>query len=257
MKLISWSPFPQIEAYSVTREGGFSKSDCEGLNLSFNVGDDPEHVRKNRKLLADYLHTDLSHMVATRQTHSTRLLKVAREDGGRGMHSIEDAFYNYDAMYTRDKDLYLLSFHADCTPVLIYAKDQELIASIHSGWKGNVNEITLKTITHLIEKEHCDPKEIYAYIGPSIDYERFEVDQDVIEMIDQMSFDARDYYQAKENGKYLFNAKGLVEKQLLLSGVLKEHITISEYCTIKDNDLFFSYRKNKKCGRNVSMIKMK
>lgn len=112
-------------------------------------------------------------------------------------------------------------------------------------------------MTHLINLEHCNPKEIYAYIGPSINYERFEVGQDVIDLVNQMSFDASEFYTPKENGKYLFNAKGLVEKQLLLCGVLKEHITISDYCTIKDNDLFYSYRQNKKCGRNVSMIKMK
>ena len=234
MKLIPWSPFDHIEAYSVSRIGGLSTGDYKGLNLSFNVGDDQEIVLKNRQLLADYLHTDLSHMIATRQTHSTNLLKVTKEDGGRGMYDFEDAFYNYDAMYTRDKDIYLLSFHADCTPVLLYAKDQELIASIHSGWKGNVNEITLKVVTHLINLEHCNPKEIYAYIGPSINYERFEVGQDVIDLVNQMSFDASEFYTPKENGKYLFNAKGLVEKQLLLCGVLKEHITISDYCTIKE-----------------------
>lgn len=257
MKLIPWSPFSQIEAYTVTRIGGVSKGDCESLNLSFNVGDDPIHVIKNRQRLAEYLNTDLDHMVASRQTHSTNLLKVTKEDGGRGMYSIDDAFYNYDALYTRDKNLYLLSFHADCTPVLIYAKDQELIASIHSGWKGNVDEITLKTISYLIQHEQCNPQEIYAYIGPSINNERFEVGQDVIDQINQMSFNAKDFYKAKENGKYLFNAKGLVEKQLLLCGIPQKNITISKYCTIQDHDLFFSYRRNKKCGRNVSMIKMK
>lgn len=257
MKLIEWKPFENIEAYTVTRLDGYSKGDLEGLNLSFNVQDDPQNVLKNREKLAQYLNVSLDCMVATRQTHSTNLLKVSSIDGGKGMYHFDDAFYNYDAMYTRDKNLFLLSFHADCTPVLLYSKDQELIAEIHSGWKGNVNEITNKVVSYLIKYEHCDPKQLYAYIGPSIDFERFEVGQDVIDLIKQMSFDAHDFYKVKDNGKYWFNAKGLVKKQLLINLVPEENITVSPYCTIKDNDLFYSYRKNKKCGRNVSLIRMK
>lgn len=257
MKLIPWSPFDEIEAYTTTRLDGYSNGDCASLNISFNVGDDLENVLKNRQALAEYLHTDLEHMVATRQTHSTNLLKVTKKDGGRGMYRISDAFDNYDAMYTRDKDLYLLSFHADCTPVLLYERKQQLVASIHSGWKGNIDEITLKVMKHLISVEECDPNQIYAYIGPSIEQVRFEIGQEVIDKIKQMSFDATSFYKPIENGKYLLNAKGLVKKQLLLSGVPQSHITISPYCTMKDNDLFFSYRKNKLCGRNVSMIKLK
>lgn len=257
MKLIAWTPCPQIEAYTTTRIEGYSTGDLAGLNLSFNVMDDPMIVLKNRTLLANYLHTDFDHMVATKQTHSTRLKKVSLHDGGKGIYDHASAFDQYDAMYTRDKNLFLLSFHADCTPVLLYSPDQELICEIHSGWKGNVNEITNKVMQTLIHDEHCDPKQMYAYIGPSIEYERFEVGQDVIDLIDQMSFDARSFYTKKTDGKYLFNAKGLVKHQLLMNGVLEKNITVSSYCTIKDNHLFYSFRKNKKCGRNVTMIRMK
>ena len=257
MKLIPWTPFDDIEAYTVTRIDGYSKGDLESLNMSFNVGDDPDNVIKNREKLADYLHTDLNHMVASCQTHSTNFIEVTKKDGGKGMRSLEDAFANCDAMYTRDPDLFLLSFHADCIPVLLYARDQKIVAEIHSGWKGNVHEITNKVVSHLIQNESCLPQHLYAYIGPSIDYERFEVGQDVIDEINNMSFDARDCYSEKENGKYLFNGKGLVKKQLLIHQIPEENITVSPYCTIKDNDLFFSYRQNKKSGRNISLIRLK
>lgn len=257
MKLIEWKIDPRIEAYTTTRLDGVSQGTLDSLNLSFNVNDLKENVLTNRLKLASYLHTDLNHMVASRQKHTTNFIKVSKEDGGKGMYQIEDAIDNYDAMYTRDKNLFLLSFHADCTPVLLFAEDEMLIAEIHSGWKGNVNEITNKIVKHLIKHENCSPKHLFAYIGPSINFENFEVGQEVIDLVNQMSFDGSDCYSVKENGKYLFDGKKLVLKQLLINNVPLENITISPYCTIKNNDLFYSYRKNHHCGRNVTMIKIK
>ena len=43
-----------------------------------------------------------------------------------------DDLYEVDAAY-EDKDLFLLSFHADCTPILVIAKDQKIVCAIHSG----------------------------------------------------------------------------------------------------------------------------
>ena len=63
--------------------------------------------------------------------------------------------------YTKDKDLFLLSFHADCTPILVYCKDQKIVCAIHSGWLGTVRQIVDHTIRYLIEKENCNPKEMY------------------------------------------------------------------------------------------------
>lgn len=258
MKLIPWIIDDHMEAYTTTRIGGFSKDEHSSLNLSYSVNDDYDTVLKNRQELAKYLNTDINHMIALSQTHSTNIIQIKKEDGGRGMKFKDENFYNYDASYTKDKDIYLLSFHADCTPVLLYEPNIPLVCAIHSGWKGNVSEITNKCIQYLVQHENIDTKSLYAYIGPSIEYRNFEVGQDVIDLVNKMSFDASDCYSKKDiPGKYLFNGKKLVQKQLLLNGVKEENITISPYCTIENNDLFFSYRVEHMSGRNVTMIKLK
>ncbi len=257
MKLIEWKIDPTIEAYTTTRLDGYSTGPLSSLNLSFNVNDNNENVLNNRKKLAKYLNTDLSNMVASRQRHTTNFIEVTSNDAGKGMYTGDDALDNYDAMYTRVKGLFLLSFHADCTPVLLFCKDQNIVAEIHSGWKGNVNEITNKLVKHLIQKEKCQPQYIYAYIGPSIEQRNFEVGQDVIDKVNKMSFNAKDCYQYHQNDKYLLDAKKLIVKQLIINQVPLENITISPYCTIENNDLFFSYRKESQCGRNVTMIRIK
>ena len=152
------------------------------MNMSFN-GINDQQVLKNREKLAQTLHTDLNHMVATHQRHTTNFLKVQLQDGGRGMWSQEDAFDNYDALYTRDRHLWLWSFHADCCPVLLYCRDQKIVAAIHSGWKGTVNEIVGKVTKHFITHENCNPQMIYAYIGPSIEQRNFEAKDDIIDLV--------------------------------------------------------------------------
>ncbi len=258
MLLIPWNIDEHVEAYTSTRMEGFSKGGCSAFNLAFNVNDRPEDVLKNRILLAETLHTDLHHMVCLTQTHSTHFLEVSLEkDGGKGMYTLDDAYTDYDAMYTRSKDLYLMVFHADCIPVLIYAKDQQIVGAIHAGWKGNVHEITLKFVQHLIQHEHCDPKYMYAYIGPSIEQKNFEVQKNIIDLVQQMSFDTSRFYTQIDETHYLLNGKELCKEQLLICNVPNDHISISPYCTIEHHDLFFSYRQDHQAGRNVSIIKLK
>ena len=180
-----------------------------------------------------------------------------KKDGGKGIYSQKDAYLGFDALYTRDTDLTLFTFHADCCPVLLYCENQHLIAAIHSGWKGTVTEIVGKVTRHLIEDEGCDPSTIYAYVGPSIEARNFEAMDDIIDCVKKMSFDTSSFYTKKDETHYLLNSKGLIKQQLLNCGVLDEHIEVSPYCTMENDDLFFSYRKTHTKNRNISIIRLK
>lgn len=257
MKIIRWNPFEEIIAGTTLRHGGVSKGSLASLNLALNVKDDIQNVIKNREILANYLGTDFKHMISPTQTHSTNLKKVTLEDGGKGMYGLEDAINDTDALYTRDENIFLLSYHADCTPVLLYDKKEKLIASIHAGWKGNVKEITLKTLRYLNKYENCLPENIYAYIGPCLSYEAFEARQDIIDLVNQMEINSKPYYREVEPGIYRLDAKGLVKEQLTYFGIPLENITINPRCTKLESEDFFSYRNDHACGRHVSFIAMK
>lgn len=257
MQIIKWQPFEEITAGTTLKNGGVSKGSLASLNLALNVNDQIENVIENRKILAKYLNTDFEHMVSPTQTHSTHLKKVTLLDGGRGMWSLEDAIDDTDALYTREKDLFLLTYHADCTPVLLYDKKEELIASIHAGWKGNVNEIVLKTMQYLMQNEHSQPENIYAYIGPCLSYDAFEAKDDIIDLVKKMHIHTEKYYHEVSKGVYRLDAKGLAKEQLLYCGVPEQNITIDPSCTKTDQTNFYSYRHDHSCGRHVSFISMK
>ena len=72
-----------------------------------------------------------------------------------------------------------------------------------------------------------------------------------------MSFDTSSFYKQKEDKAYLLDSKGLIQQQLLNLNVPKQNITISPYCTIKDEDLFFSYRRDKSPHRHITLIRLK
>lgn len=247
MKMISWKIFPnEIEVHSITKEFG---------DMSFN-NPDKALILQNRQCLAAYLHTDLKHMVAPHQTHTNNFKEVSLNDGGTNMTTLDTLLCDTDALYTKDKDLFLITFHADCTPIIIYCRDQKIVSSIHSGWLGTTKQITTKVVTHLMQEENCNPKEIYAYIGPSINKDIFEVKEDVISLVKEMDFDTSPYYSKKDQEHYLLDNKGLNEQQLLNIGIPKENISVSPYCTIANNDLFYSHRK-KETGRSITIVRMK
>mgnify|MGYP006054350043 FL=1 len=146
MKLIPWKfNNDMVEGYTVP-----AHIDGRLFNMSYN-GLDDKQVLENRKELAQMLHTELDHMVAPLQRHTTHYLSVNKNDGGKGIYSQKDAYLGFDALYTRDTDLTLFTFHADCCPVLLYCENQHLVAAIHSGWKGTVTEIVGRVTRHLIE----------------------------------------------------------------------------------------------------------
>lgn len=251
-KLLPWAfNNEEVEGYTVP-----AYEDGQLFNMSYH-GDDNKQVLANRKKLAEYLHTDLDHMIAPHQRHTTNFKKVSLADGGEGMYEISKKLDYIDATYTRDKNLTLLTFHADCCPVLLYNRKEQLIAAIHSGWRGTVNEIVGKTTRYLIEHENCDPQDFFAYVGPSLDYRNFEAMDDIIDLVKKMSFDTSSFYTRKDEKHYLLDSKGLIRQQLLNLGVPENQIEVSPLCTTEHDDLFFSYRKTHTINRNVSLIRMK
>lgn len=226
-------------------------------SLALHTTDKKDEVIQNRKDFMEELDFDLDNCVFANQTHSCNIHKVTKEDIGAGAYSTKDAINNCDALYTSEKNVLIGVFTADCVPVLIYDKKQHIICAIHSGWKGTVQEITKKTLEVLINEENCNPNDLYAYIGPAIDFFSYEVGQDVIDEIKQMSFDTSAFIIPKENNKYLIDNKGLNLEMLKNAGIDDAHIFVHHADTYEQEDDFFSYRKNKDTGRNLTFILQK
>ena len=222
--------FPGVTAAGSTRLGGISEGPYAWLNLGLSTGDRHEAVMENRKIFFGALGIEEGQVASAYQVHSDDILQVhapCREEG-------------FDALITDVPGIFLTVTVADCTPVLVLDPVRPAVAAIHAGWRGTVLGILKKTILRMQEVFGTNPQDCRAFIGACIDACSYEVDADVAQ-----HFSAPYAQWSPELQKYLLDLKSANQAQLLEVGLLEEHIEISPYSTVLNNDLFFSYRKEK------------
>lgn len=250
MKIINYVNTDEITAATSL------KDDCEpeSFNLALHACNKTDDIITNRRKLANYLNMTIENFVFAQQTHSDLCYKVTKEEACKGALYYNDSIQLVDALYTFEEDLLIGVFHADCVPILFYDKTSNLIGAIHSGWQGSVKEITYKTIQKIVSEEKIDPSNIIAFIGPAISYNSFIVDYDVVEKVQNMSFDTSLCIKSIDNNKYLVDNKKLNYLQLMNAGLLKENIIMNDIDTFTNSKDCFSYRYDKKTGRHLSYI---
>ena len=250
MKQILWKPAMHILAGTTLRDP--AQKEC--FDLALHTNHNADSILENRTVLANTLDTKASDWVFAKQTHSDHIYKVESKDKGKGAFAFNDGIDDCDALYTRESDIGIGVFHADCVAVLLYDPYTNIIAAIHSGWQGSVKEITRKCVERLSQQEGVDHSHLLAYISCAIGFKSFEVGNEVVDQIASMSFDTARFIQRISKEKALIDNKGLNEQMLINCGVRKENITVNPNDTFFDNDAFFSYRRDKQCGRHLSYI---
>jgi len=223
-----------------TKPGGVSSgSYC--LNLSIFVGDDPDNVKQNRGLFFNELGIKEEEVTFQKQVHSS-VIKYSDKPCN---------FDNCDGIYTNKKNNYLVVGVADCIPVFLYDPEKQVVAGVHSGWKGTHEKILTKMITKLQTKFNSEPDELIAFIGPGISQDRYEVGEEV-----GVLFDENIRYQ--KNEKFYLDLKKDNFNQLLKAGLKKENIEVNELCTYNEKELLHSYRRDGvRSGRMFGVIGMR
>lgn len=226
-----------------TRLGGVSTGIYASMNLGQSRGDDPEKVQQNYRIIADTIGVSTEWMVCSDQAHTTNVKVVTKEDAGKGLLQPKD-YQDIDGLITNVPGLCLVTYYADCVPLLFLDPVQKVIASSHSGWRGTVGHMGQKTIQRMQSEFGCRTEHILAAIGPSICQDCYEVSEDVIQQFQQAFPEDMwaDLYYRKENGKYQLNLWKANEWILLNSGILPEHLAVTNLCTCCNSDLLFSHR---------------
>lgn len=195
---------------------------------------------KNRKLFAEQLEIKYENLKFQKQIHSDIIRIINNES-----EEIES-----DAMITNQKGIIINILIADCIAVLLYDSDHNIVAGIHSGWRGSKQKITTKTIKTLINKFNSNPKNIKAFISPCASGYKYEIKSDVARYFPN-------YIIKIGNEKYLFDNRKFVLDELINSGLLLKNIEISDICTITNSD-YHSYRRDKELsGRAIAFIGIK
>lgn len=239
-----------------TRLGGVSEGECSSLNLSFNRNDSKENVLKNYRIIADAIGVDFNKMVLSNQIHGNKIRIVQPEDAGKGLTKESDII-GFDGLSTNQQGISLVTFYADCVPVLLLDPVKKAITAVHSGWKSTLKNISYKALVVMKETYGSKLKDIQVAIGPSICRNCFEVDIEVYNCFVQ-EFSWCTKYTEYRNGKYYIDLQHIIKQVLVDSGVPKENISISGVCTKCNNDVFFSFRgDNRKTGSLAAIMMLK
>lgn len=243
--------FDGFSLYFSTRKAGFSKPPFDTLNLSFEVGDKPEAVVKNRKKLAEVLGVAVESFMTLRQKHSSKVLKVGRKN--RGSFLSNEVCGCGDALVTSEPGALTL-FFADCLPIYLLEPEKRVAGLIHAGWRGLKSGIVKKTVEKMVSEFGILPQSLFAWLGPSIGPCCYQVSSDFLSYF-------RAYpgsFRKTIDGQIFFNLKSIGHAQLLEAGVKKNNIVTSYYCTFCQADLFFSYRRERgKTGRQAAILVVK
>jgi len=255
-----------------TRQGGCSPEPYSSLNTStppFNPKDSIDNVVHNRMLALQALDVAMYPSITLWQVHGA---DIAIYESGEEWRT-DWAYSSYyerpwtaqsirkaDALITRERRAVLALSFADCVPILLYDPVEQVIALVHGGWRGTARGIVAATLKAMHEYSGCQPRNIYAGIGPAIGPCCYEVSEVVQQLfLGQMQFETmptQEQYRDLVNEAAVFSTvirddetslrldlQASNRNQLLLAGVTPEHIETMEICTGCNTDRFFSHRR--------------
>ncbi len=216
---IGWNVSKSVKVLFTTRNF-FSKKD---FNISY-FNDNYNEIFLNRKKLIEIMLPNNPNFI--KQIHGNKIINL----DNKKINS-----YTADGLITSRKNNVISVLTADCMPIVISSVCGSIICILHVGRKGLMYNIIEEAIKILGAYNYT----YEAWIGPSISKDYYQVDKDIYEKF--ISIDSN--YQQFFDNKFNMDIKGIACYQLNSNNV--RNIYSSEYCTVANNDLFYSYRKSK------------
>lgn len=223
-----------------------------GVNIISNPQKE-EMLKESYHKVSKILNIDEENIVKPHQTHTDNIELV---------NDPNTKFEDVDGVITDKKNIMLDTTSADCISLLFYDKTKNIIADVHSGWRGTVKKIGKKAVEKMIREYSSNPEDIICCICPSIRKCHFEVDTDVMEI-----FKNEFEYTGRLNeiilkgrvteDKQKYNIDTVLINKIILgeAGLKQENIIDSGICTVCNSDCFHSYRVDKQdSGRNGAFI---
>ncbi|MEI0702310.1 peptidoglycan editing factor PgeF [Brachyspira intermedia] len=191
-----------------------------------------EYREKTEKDFFKYINFDINKAVFMHQVHKDNIVKID-ESNIHLFGSREKLVKDTDALITNLKNIPLIVQTADCAPIILYCDESKSMAAIHSGWRGTVQNITVKTIDLMKKEYNANPSKMYAYIGPYIVQKDYEVGDEVAEHFKN---------KVMINDKWHIDNGLEIKSQMIECGILENNIEISNINTY--DDICYSYRRD-------------
>ena len=199
-----------------------------------------EKNKNNYKTLCEANNLNEKNIIKANQAHTDNILKIEKVTNSEKI----DTNINSDGLITNKKNIILTTTNADCILLLFFDPVKKVIANTHSGWKGTLQEISVKTVNKMKEEYGCNPKDIIVCIAPSIRRCHFEVDKDVYEMFYNQfkKLGNTDEFITKNNDKWNIDTVLINKIILKQAGILEENIEDCGICSVCNQNIVHSFR---------------
>jgi purine-nucleoside/S-methyl-5'-thioadenosine phosphorylase / adenosine deaminase len=231
-----------IQHAFLTRQGGVSLPPYDSLNLSDKNSDHEEFVSQNKNLIAKTFGFDSKRLILLDQMQQDQIL-LLKDPVITLPFPLE-----YDALITNVPNTYLGIQTADCLPIFVIDQKKKVIAAIHAGRQGTALNITTKVLEKTKEVFGCLSKDLLIALGPSIGSYCYEIDGGVFQP------EWEPFSTPRGAGKWVVDLAQININQMKREGIKEEQISWINLCTHCHSDLFFSYRKEGRTGRQLSFI---
>lgn len=197
--------------------------------LKSTLLDNVEHFFTTRGYSIEEL--NLNNPIHPTQTHTSNveLAKSGKTD-----------YPDTDGLILTNTEQTLYLNFADCTPLIFYDSINNIGAVSHAGWRGTAGMIGVKTVKKMIEEFGSKPQDIKCAIGPAIGLCCYNVGEDVYRQLMSTVKNSEHLFEIR-NGEIFVDLKAINKRQLEEAGIAE--IDVCSYCTVCNNDLFYSYRK--------------
>ena len=258
-----WPAPARVRSLITTRQGGVSRAPYASFNLGDHVGDDPLAVARNRQQLAVRLPAAPCWL---QQVHGNTAI-----DAAAALRSGQVAVA--DGAFARAAGVVCAVMTADCLPVLFCDRAGTVVAAAHAGWRGLQAGILERTVAAM----GVPGARLLAYLGPAIGPQAFEVGAEVRAAFvaahgeaaaafrrppppeEGASTDPGAEYSpalagapGRHSGGWLADIYLLARQSLRRLGIDAIHGGV--YCTLQQEALFFSHRRDGVSGRMASLI---
>ena len=246
---VSGALWPGVSYFCSTRQGGVSLPPYDSLNLGTHVNDNVDNVARNRMKLQALLPAPALWL---NQVHGVNVAEFHNGDSAQCLSADPQA----DAAITTCSNCVLAILTADCLPVVIADEDASVLGVAHAGWRGLAAGVLENTLLAMRKHLKAD-RALKAWVGPGISQPCFEVGPEVrAAFVDADPRTAAYFLPASGNGKgsshkWFADLPGLARYRLNASGV--DSVALSNRCTFREADLFYSYRRTPVTGRMATV----
>ena len=152
------------------------------------------------------------------------------------VHDVAAPAEEGDGWIVREPGRVALTYHADCTPIFIWSRDEAAV--LHSGWKGTRANIVASAVAKFRSKP------LAAWVGPRIGVCCYAVG-------DEFEGYFRGESLERRAGKLYLDLAAEAAAQLRAAGVCE--VSTSPACTACGGE-FFSYRREKSGNRMMAFL---